>query len=99
MPRMETSDPTVKVSLKLEGSGLFLVVTHGAAVADLVKPYDCRIVTPMGDARALVLMRLTTYMALKGHRGIRFIGPVNVDQQRYNTFVSRLSAAPAGASA
>jgi len=99
MPRMEISDPTVKVSLRLEGSGLFLVVTTGIAVADLVKPHDCRVVTPMSTERALVLMRLTTYMTLKRHRGIRFIGPVNVDQQRYNSFVSRLSAAPTGAQA
>lgn len=99
MHNSRAQDPTVKISLKLEGVGLFLVVTHAATAADVLRSVSAKIVAPLEPQRVLALMELTTYLGLKHHPRVSFIGPVNVDQQRFQHFISRLSAVPAGAPA
>ncbi len=72
-----------KVSLALPGRGMFLLVVIDPGALDaLVQNVGGRVVARFDACRALVVMGLTSYLGLRSSRAVRFIGPVNVDQQR-----------------
>lgn len=91
-----SQDPAVRISVSLPGRGLFLVVAQQRPLADVVRAFGGRIVTALDNKRALALLEVKSYLALRGSGIVKFIGPVNVDQTRFNAFVSRLSTPATG---
>jgi len=86
-----------KVSLALPGMGLFLLVANDPGGLDaLVRGAGGRVAARLDTSRALVVMGLTSYMGLRGSRAVRFIGPVNVDQQRFAAVLAACQAVPPG---
>ncbi len=87
-----------KVSLALPGMGLFLLVVNDpdnpGGLDLLVRGAGGRVATRLDASRALVVMGLTSYMGLRGCRAVRFIGPVNVDQQRFSAVLAAYQATP-----
>jgi hypothetical protein len=84
-----------KVSLGLPGRGMFLLVAAEPGGLDvLVRSVGGQMVTRLDAQKALVLMGLTAYMGLRGSRAVRFIGPVNVDQQRLAAVLAVFQAQP-----
>ncbi len=73
-----------KVSVALPGRGLFLVVAHSEPdMPRLMRTAQAQVVAQLTPLRALVLMSLSAYLQLKNSRDLAFIGPVNVDQERF----------------
>lgn len=84
-----------KVSVSLPGRGLFLVVAHQEAdLARLVRAVQGQVVSQLSPLRALALMSLSAYMQLKATRDLAFIGPVNVDQERFAKVMGAHRSAP-----
>ena len=83
------------VSLALPGKGLFLLaVRHENEMAALVRQAGGHVVSQLTPKRALVVMGLPSYLQLKGSLGIDFIGPVNVDQERFAKVMGAHRSAP-----
>lgn len=84
-----------KVSVSLPGRGLFLVVAHQEAdLARLMRAVQGQVVSQLSPLRALALMSLSAYMQLKATRDLAFIGPVNVDQERFAKVMGAHRSAP-----
>lgn len=84
-----------KVSLSLPGRGLFLVVAHHEMdLPRLMRATQGQVVSQLTPLRALALMSLPTYLQLKNTRDLAFIGPVNVDQERFAKVMGAHHSAP-----
>lgn len=83
------------VSLSLPGRGLFLMVAHHEAeMPGLIRTARGQLVCQLSPLRALVLMGLPAYLHLKNTRDLSFIGPVNVDQERFAKVMGAHQSAP-----
>ena len=83
------------VSLALPGKGLFLLVVRQAnEMAALVRQAQGQLVSQLTTHRALVLMPLPSYLQLKGSASLDFIGPVNIDQERFAKVMGAHRSAP-----
>lgn len=83
------------VSVSLPGRGLFLVVAHREAdLPRLMRSAQGQVVSQLSPLRALALMSLPAYMQLKATRDLAFIGPVNVDQERFARVMGAHQSAP-----
>lgn len=51
-------------------------------------------VAQLTPLRALALMSLSAYLQLRGSRDVAFIGPVNVDQERFAKVMGAHRSAP-----
>nr|WP_315239615.1 hypothetical protein [uncultured Albidiferax sp.] len=81
-----------KVSIGLPGRGMFLLEAAEPSGLDaLVRSVGGQVVARFDASKALVVMGVTSYMGLRGSRAVRFIGPVNVDQQRLAAVLGALS--------
>ncbi len=84
-----------KVSVSLPGRGLFLVVAHSEAdLPRLMRLAQGQVVAQLSPLRALALMSLPAYLQLKNTRDLAFIGPVNVDQERFAKVMGAHQSAP-----
>jgi hypothetical protein len=73
-----------KVSVGVPGRGMFLLeVADSGGLELLVRSVGGHVVVRLGTSKALVVMGVAAYMGLRGSQAVRFIGPVNVDQQRF----------------
>ena len=80
-----------KVSIVLPGRGMFLLeVAEPGDLDALVRGVGGQVVARFDTAKVLVVMGVTSYMGLRGSRAVRFIGPVNVDQQRLASVLGAL---------
>jgi len=91
-------DPTIadvfgaQVSLAATDQGLFLVVGRSASPAALVRSARGRVAYQLPNDRALLAaMPLGSFVALRGHREIAHIGPVTIDGERFNQFLTRVA--------
>ena len=83
-----------KVSIDLPGRGMFLLETVEPDCLDpLVRSVGGQVVARIDAVKALVVMGVASYLGLRGHRAVRFMGPVHVDQQRLAAALGALSAA------
>lgn len=83
------------VSVSLPGKGLFLVVLHHEAdLPRLMRLAQGQVVSQLSPLRALALMSLPSYLRLKSTRDLAFIGPVNVDQERFARVMGAHQSAP-----
>ena len=81
-----------KVSIVLPGRGMFLIEASDPDGLDfLVRSVGAQVVARVDSGKALVVMGIVSYMGLRGSRAVRFIGPVNVDQQRLAAVLGALS--------
>nr|WP_315205785.1 hypothetical protein [uncultured Albidiferax sp.] len=81
-----------KVSIGLPGRGMFLLEAAEPGGLDaLVRSVGGQVVARFDTAKALVVMGVTSYMGLRRSRAVRFIGPVNVDQQRLAAVLGALN--------
>ncbi len=84
-----------KVSVSLPGKGLFLCVTHSEAdLPRLMRAAQGQVVAQLSPLRALALMSLPAYLQLKNTGDLAFIGPVNVDQERFVKVMGAHQSAP-----
>lgn len=93
---MQTADRFgAKVSMALPGRGMFLLVAmESGGLEPLVQGVGGRMVARFDACRALVVMGLTAYLGLRNSRAVRFIGPVNVDQQRLSAVLGAYRTPP-----
>jgi hypothetical protein len=85
-----------KVSIGLPGRGMFLLESaEPGGLEVLVRNAGGQVVARLADSKALVVMGLVSYMGLRGSRAVRFIGPVNVDQQRLAAVLGALQVSSA----
>lgn len=83
------------VSLTLPGRGLFLLVAHREAdLARVLRDAQGQLVSQLTPLRALALLSLPAYLQLKNARDLVFIGPVNVDQERFAKVMGAHRSAP-----
>ena len=83
------------VSVALPGRGLFLVVVHREPEMPLLlRRAQAQMVAQLTPLRALALMSLSAYLQLRGSRDVAFIGPVNVDQERFAKVMGAHRSAP-----
>lgn len=83
------------VSLALPGRGLFLVVARRESELPLLmRKAQAQLVAQLTPLRALALMSLSAYLQLRGSREVAFIGPVNVDQERFAKVLGAHRTAP-----
>lgn len=83
------------VSLALPGRGLFLVVARRESELPLLmRKAQAQPVAQLTPLRALALMSLSAYLQLRGSREVAFIGPVNVDQERFAKVLGAHRTAP-----
>ena len=83
-----------KVSVGLPGRGMFLLeAVEPDCIDSLVRSVGGQVVARIDAGKALVVMAVTAYMGLRGHRAVRFMGPVNVDQQRLAAVLGALNVA------
>ncbi|MEO5794970.1 MAG: hypothetical protein ABIP34_08105 [Rhodoferax sp.] len=81
-----------KVSIGLPGRGMFLLEAAEPEGLDvLVRSVGAQVVARIGAGKALVVMGVASYMGLRGSRAVRFIGPVNVEQQRLAAVLGALN--------
>lgn len=84
-----------KVSIDLPGRGMFLLeAVEPDCLNFLVRSVGGQMVARLDAGKALVVMGVTSYMGLRGSRSVRFIGPVNVDQQRLAAVLGALNVSP-----
>lgn len=84
-----------KVSVSLPGKGLFLVVVHSELdLPRLMRSVQGQVVAQLSPLRALALMSLPAYLQLKNTGDLAFIGPVNVDQERFAKVMGAHQSAP-----
>jgi len=91
-------DPTIadvfdaQISLAATDRGLFLVVGRRRSPAGLVRSAGGRVVYQLPNDQALLAaMPLASFVALRGHREIAHIGPVTIDGERFNQFLTRVA--------
>ncbi len=81
-----------KVSIGLPGRGMFLLeAVEPGSLDALVRSVGGQMVARLDAGKALVVMGVTSYMGLRASWAVRFIGPVNVDQQRLATVLGALN--------
>lgn len=81
-----------KIKVSLPGRALYLVIGHGETPDSLITRANGTVVYNVPDTHAVMaLLPVTAYFALNRHHLIAHIGPVSIDAERFNHFLSLIS--------
>ena len=80
-----------KVGLTLSTQGLYLVTGRAQSPATLVKNSGGQVALEVGPRTLLAALRLSSYLAFQRHPDIVFIGPVSIDQERFEHFLQLIA--------
>ncbi len=77
-----------RIDISIPDQGLYLVVEHGLSPVGLIRQSGGRIIFDLANHRALAVLPTQAFLAFRSYRQIAFIGPVNVEQERFARFMT-----------
>lgn len=76
------------ITLSAPDLGLYLILGRTSAVIGDVRAVEGQLIMILpGGHNVLALLPAISFLALKGHPGIAHIGPITIDEDRFNHFL------------
>ena len=83
------------IDLNVPNQGLYLIVGERTPLAGLVRSVGGTIHVQLPLNKALAVLPVEAFLMFRQHPDISFIGPVSVDQTRFNHFIDGINRAQA----
>ena len=80
-----------KVCIAAPDTGMYLVIGNLSSPESLVHQYEGSIVMKLSSLAFLATLPFHGYLALKKHAGVKKIGPVSIDMERFNRTIRMLT--------
>lgn len=85
------------IRMDMVSQGLYLVIGRKNLPADLLRRQHVQVLLKLTGDKLLALLPMSSYLVLRNHPDIKFIGPVDLDKNRFNHFLGLISSNPNGA--